>query len=120
MDTSIHAWLEDRSQEEIVLIALIDDATSRLHARFFPRDTGAANRQLLLDYLQRWGRMGAVYADRAGHFQANFRRSARRAEDRDEALTLIQRALAHLDIQLIRALSPQAKGKDSYCTSLAA
>ena len=37
MDTSIHAWLEDRSTEEIVLIALIDDATSRLVCRFFPR-----------------------------------------------------------------------------------
>jgi hypothetical protein len=73
MDTSEHAWLEDRSSEEIVLIALIDDATSRLHARFFPRDTGAANRELLTDYLARYGRMGAVYADRAGHFKANFR-----------------------------------------------
>ena len=41
MDTSIHRWLEDRSSEEIVLIAMIDDATSRLYARFFPRDTPA-------------------------------------------------------------------------------
>jgi hypothetical protein len=38
IDTSIHPWLEERSSEEIVLIALLDDATSRLHARFFPRD----------------------------------------------------------------------------------
>ncbi len=44
MDTSIHPWLEVRFGQEIVLIALIDDATSRLRARFFPRDTGAANR----------------------------------------------------------------------------
>src|SRR6185436_11716492 len=51
MDTSIHAWLEDRSSEEIVLIAMIDDATSRLYARFFSRDTGAANRQLIVNYL---------------------------------------------------------------------
>jgi hypothetical protein len=32
MDTSIHAWLEGRSTQEIVLIAMIDDATSRLPA----------------------------------------------------------------------------------------
>jgi hypothetical protein len=111
MDTSIHPWLEGRSEEEIVLIALIDDATSRLYCRFFPRDTGGANRQLLVDYLQRFGRMRAVYADRAGHFQAHFRKSEREAKDQEKALTLIERALAALDIELIHALSPQAKGR---------
>jgi hypothetical protein len=78
MDPSIHAWLEDRSSDEIVLIALIDDATSRLTARFFPRDTGAANRQLIVDYLEAHGRMGAIYADRASHFKAHFRSTQRR------------------------------------------
>lgn len=111
MDTSIHDWLEGRSSEEMVLIALIDDATSRLVCRFFPRDTGAANRQLLVDYLARHGRMGAVYADRAGHFRVNFRRKERQERDEAEALTLIQRALGALDIELILALSPQAKGR---------
>lgn len=111
MDTSIHPWLEERSGEEVVLIALIDDATSRLTARFFPRDTGAANRQLLVEYLERFGRMGTVYADRAGHFRAHFRAKRRREADLDKALTLIERALGELDIELICALSPQAKGR---------
>lgn len=111
MDTSVHPWLEDRSSEGIVLIALIDDATSRLYCRFFSRDTGAANRQLLVDYLARYGRMGAVYADRAGHFQAHFRARERQERDQAEALTLIRRALEALDIELILALSPQAKGR---------
>jgi len=111
MDTSVHAWLEDRNTEEIVLIALIDDATSRLRARFFSRDTGAANRELLIDYLERHGRMGALYVDRAAHFQANFRQQERRERDLDKALTLIERGLKALDIELIFALSPQAKGR---------
>lgn len=111
MDTSIHRWLEERSTEEIVLIALIDDATSRLYARFFRRDTGAANRHLLVDYLSRYGRMGALYTDRAGHFQAHFRAKERKATDQPEALTLIRRALDALDVELILALSPQAKGR---------
>ena len=34
MDTSVHGWLEERSDVEIVLIAMMDDATSRLLARF--------------------------------------------------------------------------------------
>jgi hypothetical protein len=111
MDTSIHAWLEDRSSEEIVLVALIDDATSRLFCRFFPRDTGAANRQLLIDYIHRSGRMGALYVDRAGHFKANFREKERREKDLAKAVTLIQRGLNELDVELIFALSPQAKGR---------
>lgn len=111
MDTSIHAWLEDRSSEEIVLIALIDDATSRLRGRFFPRDTGAANRQLIVNYLEAHGRMGALYVDQASHFKAHFRSKQRREQDQEEATTLIRRALDALDIELILALSPQAKGR---------
>ena len=111
MDTSIHPWLEERSGQEMVLIALIDDATSRLCARFFPRDTGAANRQMIVDYLRAHGRMGAIYADRASHFKANWNAKKRREADAPEAITLIRRALDSLEIQLILALSPQAKGR---------
>jgi hypothetical protein len=114
MDTSIHCWLEDRSSEEIVLIAMIDDATSRLYARFFPRDTGAANRQLILDYLRRFGRMGALYTDQAGHFRNSVGGRARsHADDRaaEQTNSIIRGALTALDIELILALSPQAKGR---------
>ena len=114
MDTSIHRWLEDRSSEEIVLIAMIDDATSRLFARFFPRDTGAANRRMIVDYVSRFGRMGALYTDQAGHFQNRVGARARsNAEDREAEQThsIIGRALKALDIELILALSPQAKGR---------
>jgi hypothetical protein len=114
MDTSIHRWLEDRSSEEIVLIAMIDDATSRLYARFFPRDTGAANRQLIVDYLRRFGRMGALYTDQAGHFRNSLGGRARsHPDDREGEQTnsIIRRALTALDIELILALSPQAKGR---------
>lgn len=111
MDTSIHGWLEERSDEEIVLIAMMDDATSRLFARFAARDTGRANRRLLRDYLRRWGRMGAVYADRASHFQTP--KGRRTAEDRarEQTQSVIRRALEALGVELITAHSPQAKGR---------
>ena len=114
MDTSIHRWLEERSSAEIVLIAMIDDATSRLYARFFPRDTGTANRQLIVDYLRRFGRMGALYTDQAGHFRNSIGTRARsHADDREAEQTnsIIRRALTALGIDLILALSPQAKGR---------
>ena len=111
MDTSVHPWLEGRCGEEIVLIAMIDDATSRLRARFFPRDTGAANRQMIVEYLHAHGRMGELYTDQASHFKVNWRAQQRREQDAPEALTLIRRALDALEIDLILALSPQAKGR---------
>lgn len=111
MDTSVHPWLEQRCGKEIVLIAMIDDATSRLRARFFPRDTGAANRQMIVEYLCAHGRMGELYTDRASHFKVNWRAKKRAEQDEPEALTLIRRALNALEIELILALSPQAKGR---------
>ena len=90
---------------------MIDDATSRLSARFFPRDTGAANRKMIVDYLNSHGRMGALYTDQASHFKNHFRATARREQDKEEALTLIRRALDSIEIELILALSPQAKGR---------
>lgn len=115
MDTSIHPWLEERSGEEIVLISMLDDATSRLCARFVRRDTGAANRALIRDYIQAHGRPQALYVDRAGHF-GNHRRSHRRGvppEEREAEAThsLIRRALEAMDCEMITAYSPQAKGR---------
>lgn len=111
MDSSIHPWLEGRSGEEIVLIAMLDDATSRLFARFVPRDTGRANQRMVRDYLDRWGRMGALYVDRAAHFQAP--KGRRTEEDRaaEQAQSVIRRALEQLGAEVITAHSPQAKGR---------
>src|ERR1700687_1971027 len=38
MDTSLHDWLEGRG-ESMVLLNMIDDASSRVLARFYPADT---------------------------------------------------------------------------------
>jgi DNA-binding Lrp family transcriptional regulator len=52
-DTSTHDWLEGRG-ERIYLISMIDDATSRLFARFVRQDTSEENQRLL------WRVPGAV------------------------------------------------------------
>lgn len=109
MDTSIHDWLEGRSAEKLVLIAMIDDATSRLFARFASTDSSRANRQVIVAYLERFGRMEAIYADRASHFQ--FQTHTRAMDDEPAFSSVIKRALESLDIRLIPALSPQAKGR---------
>jgi transposase len=105
IDASIHDWLEGRG-ETLVLIAMIDDATGRVEARFFHEATVRTHMELLRLWLLRHGRPGALYSDRHSIFEP---------QDKGRALpdaeTQFGRALRELGIDLIRARSPQAKGR---------
>ncbi len=110
VDTSIHDWLEGRG-EEFVLISMIDDATSRLWARFFPSDSTVTNMLALRGYLRKHGRPLAIYADKASHFRTTRQPQLEEALEGRKAETQIQRALRELSVQYITAHSPQAKGR---------
>ncbi len=94
---------------------MIDDATSRLFARFVRHDTSEENRLLLRSYLERYGRPLAFYTDKAGMFQVavkSKRQEQREGLDRQPMPpTQIARALGELGIVWIPAHSPQAKGR---------
>jgi len=113
-DTSDHDWLEGRG-EEILLINMIDDGTSRWFARFVVSDSTMENMNLLERYLKKHGRPLAYYTDKAALFQTavKTRRDGSRAgRDREELPpTQIGRALQELGITWIAAHSPQAKGR---------
>jgi DNA-binding Lrp family transcriptional regulator len=113
-DTSDHDWLEGRG-DEILLINMIDDATSRWFARFVKSDSTVENMNHLERYLKKYGRPLGYYTDKASLFQtavkAN-RDGSRKGKDRDELPpTQIGRALQELGIAWIAAHSPQAKGR---------
>ena len=72
-DTSEHDWLEGRG-EKLYLIAMIDDATSRLFARFVRHDSTEENMRLLWSYLEKFGRPLAFYTDKASLFRNNEKR----------------------------------------------
>ena len=59
IDASIHDWLEGRG-EELVLVTMIDDATSRLLARFYDAATVVTHMDLLERWLRRYGRPVAL------------------------------------------------------------
>jgi transposase InsO family protein len=113
-DTSEHDWLEGRG-ERLYLIAMIDDATSRLFARFVRHDSTVENMKLLWSYLEKFGRPLAFYTDKA----SLFRTAEKRKRDEpgvekdpvDMPPTQIGRALRELGITWIAAHSPQAKGR---------
>jgi hypothetical protein len=105
MDASIHDWLEGRG-EAMVLISMIDDATNYIMARFYPAGTTEAHMDLLGRWLRRLGRPVAIYTDRHSIFEPQDKGRAV-----PDGLTQFGRALSELDIELIRAHSPQAKGR---------
>ena len=67
-DTSEHDWPEGRG-EKLYLISMIDDATSRLLARFVGSDSTEENMRLLWTYLELNGRPAAFYTDKASLFR---------------------------------------------------
>ena len=113
-DTSEHDWLEGRG-EKLYLIAMIDDATSRLFARFVRHDSTEENMKLLWSYLEKFGRPLAFYMDKASIFRtAEKRRRDEPGVDKDPVEmppTQIGRGLQELGIAWIAAHSPQAKGR---------
>src|SRR5215207_5894826 len=105
MDASVHDWLEGRG-ESVVLIAMIDDATSRIAAKFYPAGTVETHLDLLGTWLRQYGRPGAIYTDRHSIFEPQDKGRAV-----TQGLTQFGRALDELGVELIRARSPQAKGR---------
>jgi transposase len=114
-DTSEHAWLEDRGPK-LYLINMIDDASSRIHARFVLHDSTEENMRLLWSYLDSHGRPLGFYTDKASLFQTALkivrdRQALPHAAADPLPPTQIGRALAELGIVWIAAHSSQAKGR---------
>ena len=113
-DTSEHDWLEGRG-EKLYLIAMIDDATSRLFARFVRHDSTEENMKLLWSYLEKFGRPLSFYTDKASLFQTAEKHKRDEPGVEKDAVemppTQIGRALRELGITWIAAHSPQAKGR---------
>lgn len=106
IDGSYHAWLEDRA-EQACLLLFIDDATSEiLAAQFVPHETYFSYASLCKRYFHQHGLPEAFYADRFSVFRVNHSNVTT-----TEALTMFERSLKELGIELICATSPQAKGR---------
>src|ERR1700751_1167423 len=109
-DSSPFRWLEDRGPA-CQLIAVIDDATSRIHARFTEHDTTEENLRTLEGWLQRYGRPLAHYTDKASIFRKAGPQPLPEQLRGDPLRTQFGRALSELGIEWIAAHSPQAKGR---------
>lgn len=104
IDGSPHDWFEGRAPR-CTMIVFIDDATSRtVDARLVPAETTQAYFEAIHAHLSRHGRPLAYYSDKHSIFRVN-------QKDVEAEPTQVERALQTLDIALICAHSPQAKGR---------
>lgn len=110
LDGSHHDWFEGRGPR-CVLMAYIDDASSRVFARFAEYEGTIPAMDSFQCYIRQHGVPLAVYADK----HTTYRSPAEPTIEEQLAGTAPQsqfgRALVELGVELIAAHSPQAKGR---------
>ncbi len=106
IDGCEHAWFEDRGPKR-TLLAYVDDATSRLQElRFAASESAFDYFAATRAYLERYGKPVAFYSDKASIFRVSA------PEARSTAgITQFGRALSELNIDILCANTPQAKGR---------
>lgn len=110
MDGSHHDWFEGRGPW-CVLMVMIDDATSRTFARFFERETTAAAMEVFGAYVRGHGLPHGLHVDRDSIYRSDRQATVEEELRGQSPATQFGRAMKHLDVELILANSPQAKGR---------
>jgi len=106
IDGSPHAWFEDRGSK-CNLLVFIDDATGELLELFFtPSENTFSYFAATRRYLEQHGRPVAFYSDKNSVFKVNIKQALS-----GSGLTQFGRAMQELDIEIICANTPQAKGR---------
>ena len=107
IDGSYEYWFEGRS-EKCCLIVFIDDATSKIMLmRFCRTETSEDFLKMLRIYIERYGRPRALYSDK----HSIFRVTRKELHEEGKWTTRFHEVLKELNIELICAHSPQAKGR---------
>ncbi len=106
IDGSPHDWFEGHA-EACVLLVFIDDATGKLvELQFVDSESFFSYAQAAENYFKRYGKPAAFYSDKHGIFRVN-----QASAGSSDTLTQFGRAMRELDIQIICANTPQAKGR---------
>jgi hypothetical protein len=110
LDGSHHDWFEGRAPK-CVLMVMVDDATNRIRARFFPEETTRASYDALEGWVKRHGLPASLYVDRDSIYRCEGVASIAEQLAGKAPQTQFGRAMEQLGIELILANSPQAKGR---------
>ena len=105
IDGSHHDWFEGRAPK-CCLLVFIDDATGKLqHLRFCESESAFDYMISTRLYVEQHGKPLAFYSDKHSVFRVN------QSSKKDTKITQFGRVLSTLNIDIIFANSPQAKGR---------
>lgn len=110
MDASSHDWLEGRGPK-MNLVGGIDDATSYAWARFEETENTWGYLRVLQEIITKEGVPLSIYTDRHTLFHSPKEPSIIEQFQNIRSLTQVGRACRDLGIEMIKAYSPQAKGR---------
>ena len=106
IDGSPHRWFEERGPM-CTLLVYVDDATGRLmELHFTPGETTFSYFAATQRYLTRYGKPVAFYSDKNSIFKVNIKNALS-----GSGMTQFGRAMKEVDIEIICANTPQAKGR---------
>ncbi|VAW18958.1 Mobile element protein, partial [hydrothermal vent metagenome] len=106
-DGSYHLWLEDRN-EEMCLLASIDDATGRITKAVFAKNEGVESVSTFWkEYIEEMGIPVMVYLDKYSTYKINHKN----AVDNKDLMTQFGRMMRQVGCELVSAHSPEAKGR---------
>jgi len=105
LDGSYHNWFEERGGRAALLV-FVDDATSKIMwLEFVNGESTIEVMEAMKNYIIKHGRPHSLYVDFAGVYKVNTNNKE------GEKLTQFQRAMKELEIEILHAHSPQAKGR---------
>lgn len=111
MDGSHHDWFEGRGPE-CCLMGYIDDATSRMFARFYAYEGTIPAMDSFRKYIRENGIPHSLYADRHTTYRSTGKLSIEdELAGKAKPQTQFERAVSELGVKIIPAYSPQAKGR---------
>ena len=110
MDGSHHDWFEGRGPE-CVLMGYIDDATSRVYARFYEYEGTYPAMDSFKRYCLKYGLPLNIYLDRHSTYKGWRKATVEEELANQRPLSQFGAALEELGVHLIYAQSAQAKGR---------
>ena len=111
IDGSHHRWLEERLDQEFCLMAYIDDATNKVYGKFYEYEGVYPILDSMMAYTKKYGRPMAVYIDRHSTYKTTRKETIEEALEGSHSLTQFEQIMREIDINVIHARSPQAKGR---------
>ncbi|MCK4249490.1 MAG: ISNCY family transposase [Candidatus Omnitrophica bacterium] len=109
-DGSHHDWFEGRGAK-CVLMGWIDDATSRVYARFYEYEGTLPAMDSFKRYIKKYGFPYSVYLDKHPTYKSTAKQTIEDELENRKRLSQFERAVKELGVVLIHANSPQAKGR---------